>query len=80
MQDNVDSKTRVLVAAVGAIAFILVTGIMLMWSWNAFAELLDGPRAGFKHALALQLAIIVIASLGTISFRFANRGRHSLKI
>jgi uncharacterized membrane protein YphA (DoxX/SURF4 family) len=80
MQNNVRSEKRAFVAAVCAIAFMLVTGIMLMWSWNAFAELLDGPRAGFKHAMALQLAIIVTASLGTISFRFANRGRHRLKI
>lgn len=41
---------------------LILTTITLLWGWNTFAvEILSMDEMKFKHALALELLILVIA-------------------
>ena len=50
-----------------AAAFLLalvLSSVLLLWAWDAIVvELLHGPPARFKHALALQAALAASVAL-----------------
>lgn len=58
-----------------ALAILTLMTTALLWGWNTFAtEVLALPSIKFKHALALELFLVVVASTIPIAWRlFAVR-------
>ena len=55
------------------IAALIGWGIAVLWSWNTFAvELLSQPTMEFRHALALELFVLSVASVFPITQRFLD--------
>jgi hypothetical protein len=61
-------------AALMASLFLLVSGALLLWAWNAVAiELFDAPAIRFKHALAFQAAFAALATMPLLIARYLRR-------
>lgn len=65
----------------GLIAAVLIGALLLLWAWNTVAaELLGAPAAGFRHALALAVALaaagVVIGAAKSLAGAGAPLGRH----
>lgn len=53
-----------------ALAILALLTTALLWGWNTFAtEILGLPAVRFKHALALELLLVSIASAVPFAWR-----------
>ncbi|MBL8661520.1 MAG: hypothetical protein JNM29_01785 [Candidatus Odyssella sp.] len=64
------------IAMLALAAALSIGAILLLWAWNTLAAgLAHLPRAEFKHALAFELAVAVVAATAIASARWiAGRG------
>lgn len=62
-------------------AILFVGGVLILWSWNTFAgDLFQAPDMRFKHALAAETLIVVIAAIVALSARvFRGRDAHRVE-
>jgi len=60
-----------------ALAIVIGGGIALHWGWNTFAvELLSQQAMKFKHALALELLLLSVATVFPLTWRmFGTRSK-----
>ncbi len=67
---------RATIGALELAAALSIGAILLLWAWNTLAAgLAHLPRAEFRHALAFELAIAVVAATAIASARWiAGRG------
>ena len=65
-----------------AAAALFVGGALILWSWNTFAgDLFQAPDMRFKHALAAETLIVVIAMIVALPARVFRSGNgHRKKI
>lgn len=64
------------VLALGIVALALIGGVLVTWSWNTLAtDLFEAPRMAFRHALAAEMLIGVLAAAAAIPFRLARAAR-----
>lgn len=60
--------------AATVILLLLGVAIALHWGWNGFAvELLSQEAMTFKHALALEVSLLAVASLFPLAWRLFGR-------
>lgn len=65
-------------AATAAAASLFIGAIVILWSWNTIAvDLFDAPNLAFRHAVALELAIAVIAASIGFVIRLASGARQT---
>ena len=66
-------------AAVTATAVSFVVGaIVILWSWNTVAVGLFGaPNVAIRHAIAIELAMVVVCMAIGLTARLARGGRHN---
>ena len=51
-------------ATLFVVAALLVGGVLILWSWNTFAgDLFQAPDMKFRHALAAEILIGVVAAI-----------------
>ncbi len=56
-------------------AALVIGGALLHWSWNTVAaDLFQAPLMEFRHGLAAETLIIVIAVTAAMSIRLLRRG------
>lgn len=65
-------------ASLFVVAALLVGGILILWSWNTFAgDLFQAPDMKFRHALAAETLIGVVAAIVALSARvFRSHAGH----
>jgi membrane protein implicated in regulation of membrane protease activity len=57
-----------------SVGLIFAGGVLLHWSWNAFAAgLLQAPAMEFRHAVAAEVLLGVVIAIAAISARFCAR-------
>lgn len=69
-------------AAGGFVAALLGGAIVLLWAWNTIAvDLFAAPVVGFRHALAVEVAGVVIGALAGFALRIGRgaSSRHALR-
>ena len=66
---------RAVLSALKITAALVIGGALLHWSWNTVAaDLFQAPMMEFRHGLAAEILIIVIAVTGAMSIRLLRRG------
>lgn len=66
---------RALLFASKITAALVTGGALLHWSWNTVAaDLFHAPLMEFRHGLAAEMLIIVIAVTAAMSIRLLKRG------
>ena len=62
------------VAAIAIVATFFVGGVLIHWSWNTVAhDLFQAPVMKFRHAIAVEILVAVLAGISTFASRMANR-------
>jgi hypothetical protein len=65
---------RAVLSVLKTTAGLVFGGALLHWSWNTVAaDLFQAPLMEFRHGLAAEIFIIVIAVTGAMSIRLMRR-------
>ncbi len=77
MPEHHDRRWRYIAkAAPVLIAVLILGGILIHWSWNTVAgDLFQAPGMKFRHAVAAEVLIGVVAAIGALSARVFSRSR-----
>lgn len=74
------SVRHLLFALASAAGLFLAGGVILLWGWNTFvSELFAVPEMAFRHALALELMIVLVVAIPAVALRMLGHHPHAVR-
>ena len=79
--DSKPMSIRQLIFALASATGVLLAGaVIILWGWNTFAsELFAVPEIAFRHALALELMIVLVVAIPAVALRMLAHHPHAIR-